>query len=238
MDKRLSLLAEQVLDVRAGDGKPDSCHVGVVGHQLHALEQGSVALAKLPRGRERARASEEQVDALLCGSGRWQQAQSRAQPVRCTTWRPAGSRLSCLAQARDPCGIALTRRELHMAGTCRRRGAAAFERCSASLVSADPPSARARFVDRSPDERMTEPKSSRDIRAANQLELQQLVERGEHRFLVHARSSRSQVRVERIAGDGGAFEDFARVWGEEPKLLCECRGDEWRNIHPANRELR
>ena len=113
-----------------------------------------------------ARASEE-LDALLRRRGLREEAQCVAEPARGARRRQTGRTLARLAQDCDGGDVTLTRRSLDVVRARRRRGAARCKRLGAPLVGTQPPAARRRLVDRTPDERVPEAKAPWDVGLAN-----------------------------------------------------------------------
>ena len=68
---RIVVLAEEVLDARAGGGEADAQRLRLLGDDLHALEECRVALAELAGGGERFGAGQQQLDAEVAGRSGW-----------------------------------------------------------------------------------------------------------------------------------------------------------------------
>ena len=111
------------------------------------------------------------------------------------------------------------------------------ERLGAALVRAEPPAAGHRLVDRAADERMPEAEAPRNVRLADEIQAQQLVERVDRCRLGGSGGRGRQLGIERVARDGGALEDEACLLGEQSELLGERGGDRGRDVDACERRL-
>ena len=88
------LIAAAVLDAGTCGGEPDARRFRFLGHDAHGFEERCVAVAEPAGGGERARAGDEQLDALLVRRGFREQPECFAEPVCSTRRRPRGGCLS------------------------------------------------------------------------------------------------------------------------------------------------
>ena len=193
-----------------------------------------MAFGEVSGTRQRAGSRQEQLDPLL-GRGVVGDEPKRALEPPCgARGRTVGGGLACLTEGRDRDGIAVSGRQLHMVGSGRCRSAASCQRVGAPLVRTQPPAAERRLVDRPPDERVPEAKAPGDLRSD-----------GRGRFAAARRApsmaagstrgggGRRQLRIERITGDGRAFEHEAGVVGQQPELLGQRGGHAPGYLDPA-----
>ena len=233
----LILSAEIALHAGTGAGEPGTQRGGVVGHDREGVQQRAVAVVETADRRQRSRASEEKLDALLRRRGRRQQAQGFREPVRGARRRQPDGFLAGLAQHGDCARVALARRALDVMGAGRSCGPPRRERLGAALVGAQSPAAGRRLVDRATNERMPKTEASGHVGCANQIEFQQLVDRLHHGGLRHLGRGRGQLRLERIACHRRSFQHETFGVRQERELLCERRGDGRRNSDRRQRRL-
>ena len=105
------------------------------------------------------------------------------------------------------------------------RRASRRKRLGASLVSAQAPPGGRRVVDGPADERVAEPKSSRHLGDPEEIELQELVDRLDHRSLRLLRGHCCQLGLERITGHCCSLQHGAGGIGEQGEFLDERRND-------------
>ena len=125
-----------------------------------------------------------------------------------------------------------------MVGAGHGGGAARGQRLRGGLVRGDAPAARRRLVHGAPHEGVAEAEAPRDVRVADDVPAQQLVEGLERGRLGHARGGRGELELEGIAGHGGALEHAAGGGGEQGELPGERRGHAPRHLEVAEGELR
>jgi hypothetical protein len=104
------------------------------------------------------------------------------------------------------------------------------KRSSTPLVRSQNPAARRHLVDDGPHERVPEAKAARDVGAAQEIRAQELVERLSGGPVIGTGGGRSELRLERVSGHGGAFEQAPRGLRQQRQLLRERRGDRRRNV--------
>src|SRR2546423_14792617 len=124
-----------------------------------------------------------------------------------------------------------------MVGNRRGEGAAPGEGLGAALVRAEPPAAGHRLVDSAADEWMAEAEAARNVRLADEIQAQQLVESVDRRRLVGAGGRGREFGIERVSRDGGALEDEAGLLGEQRELLRERGGDRSRDVDTYERMI-
>ena len=148
--------SEEALHPGTGAGEPGAQCVGVVGHDRDGLQQGAVAVGETAGRRQRPRAGEEELDALLRRRGLREEAQCLCEPVCGACRREPDGFLAGLAQDGGGADVALARRALDVVGARRRCSPSRRERLGAALVGAEPPAAGGGLVDRPAHERMPE----------------------------------------------------------------------------------
>ena len=74
-------------------------------------------------------------------------------------------------------------------------------------------------------DRVPEAKAARSLGGADEVELDQFVDRGEHRDLGLLGDRADQLRLERLAGHGGSLQRPARLGRDRAQLLPD-RGDD------------
>ena len=163
-------------------------------------------LGEVSAGGQRSRAREQELDPLVGGRVVGEKSKRDREPVCCARRRSMGAAFPASRNVATAACVALLSGALDVVCALRRADTAGRERVGAPLVSAEPPPAGRRLVDRAPHERMPEAKAAGHVGLANQVEAQQLVHGIECRRLVDRRCSRRELRVERIAGDGCAPE--------------------------------
>ena len=82
---------------------------------------------------------------------------------------------------------------------------------------------------------MPEAEPPGNVRVANEVQPQQLVEPFDRRLLDGSGGRGSELGIERVPRDGGAFENEARLAGEQGELLGERRGDSRRHVDACER---
>ena len=133
---------------------------------------------ELAGGGERFRTGQQQLDALVAGRSRRQETQCGGEPARGARGRTRSRRLSGLSQQLDRSLVALTRGAFDVVSDRRDAGdPRACERVGTALVRTEPPAAGHRLVHRAADERMAEAEPPRNVRLADEIQPQQLVER-------------------------------------------------------------
>ena len=235
---RLLVAAEQVLDPGTGRREPHPQRDRVGRDEPDAVEQRRVAVGELAGRDERPRAGEEQLDPHLGRRGIGQEPERVSKPGCGARGRALCHGVTRLTQSRDGGRVALPRRALDMMRTLHRGCAAGGERLGASLVRAQSPTAGRRLVDRPSNERMPEAKAARHLGLANEVELQQLVQRLERRRLGSRRGGRGELGLERVAGYRCPLQHEACTVRQESELLGQRGSNRGRHVEIRRRELR
>ncbi len=168
-----------------------------------------MAVGEMARRRQRPGTGEQKLDALLRRRGLREQPQRPAEPPRGAFGREPCCCLAGLAQDGNGGDVALARRPLDVVRARRRCRTPRRERLGAPLVGPKPPAAGGGLVDRAPDERVPEAEASRHVGGANEIELQELVDRVHRRRLGRRGRGRRQLGLERIARHRRSFEHEA-----------------------------
>ena len=216
------MAAEQALDAGARRRQLHAQIDRVGRREREALEQIGVALGEPALCGERAGAGEQELEALDGVALIRQQAQRGAEPASGARGGAQDRPGARLRQHGHRGQVPGTRGELHVMGARQRPRAAVGQDRRAALVGAEQPAAGDALVDRAADERVAEAKAPRNVGAADEAELEQLVER-RHR-VVDPGGRGGEVDLERVARDGGAAEHLTGVVGQRAQLLGE-RGD-------------
>ena len=116
----------------------------------------------------------------------------------------------------------------------RRRRAASLERLRAAPMSRDPAPDRGRLVYRAPHQRMAEAEPARHAGRANQVAIDQLVERVQRVRLRHVGRGSRQVELERVARHRRALGQAAPGARQALELLDRRRGDGVGNLAPVD----
>ena len=95
-----------------------------------------------------------------------------------------------VTEDRDGGHVALACRTLDVVSTARCRHTACRERLRAPLVGPEPPAAGGRLVDGAPDEWVAEAEAARHVGGANEIEVQELVDRTHRRRVGQAGGGR------------------------------------------------
>jgi len=184
-----------------------------------------MAVREMPDGGERSGSREEQLNPLLTGRTRGQQAQRSAEPVCGARRRAVRRRLARGTQGRDRSQVTLPCGALDVVRTGCCRCAPGCQRSSDALVSTEPPASERGLVDRSPDEWVAKAKPSRHVRLAHEVELKELVECLDCRCLGPRGRARRQFGLEGVARDRGSLQHDARAVRQQGELLGQCGGD-------------
>ena len=80
---------------------------------------------------------------------------------------------------------------------------------------------------------MTEAEAPRHVRLAHEVEAQELVERIDCLAVGRRGGRRSDLRRERVAGDGSSLQHAPRRRRQQPELLAERGGDALRHLDAA-----
>src|SRR5207244_5342742 len=99
------------------------------------------------------------------------------------------------------------------------------------------PAAGGRVVDGASHERVAEAEPPRDVRVANQIELQEFVDCVHRRTLRRRSGGRRQLGLEWVACNSCSFENKACALGQQAQLLAQRGGDGGRDVDPRQREL-
>ena len=84
---------------------------------------------------------------------------------------------------------------------------------------------------------MPETEAPGNVRLADEIQAQQLVDRVDRRRLGGSGGRGGQLGIERVSRDGGALEDEACLLGEQSELLGERGGDRSRDVDACERRL-
>ena len=158
--------SEECLHACTGAGQPRAHCVVAVGRDRQGIEQDGVAVGVASGRRQRSRACEEKLDALLHHRGRRQQAQCLREPVRGACRREPDRLLAGLAQDGRGGDVALACRALDVMGARRSRSTPRSERLGAALVGHEPPPAGRCVVDGPANERMSKAEAPRHVSRA------------------------------------------------------------------------
>ena len=165
-----------------------------------------MTVGEMARRRQRPGTGEQKLDAILRGRGLWKQPQRSAEPARGAFGREPCCCLAGITQDGDGCDVALACRPLDVVGARRRWRPPRRERLRAPLVGPKPPAASGRLVHSAPDKRVSEAEASGHVGGANQIELQELVDRVHRRRLRCGGRGGRQLGLERIARHRRSFE--------------------------------
>ncbi len=194
-----------------------------------ASSRAAVAVREPADRRQRLGTGEEELDALLCRGCLRQEAQGVCEPVRGTCGRQPDGLRARLAKHGRGADVAFARRALDVMGAGRRCSTPRRERLGATFVSHEPPAAGGGLVDRPTDERMSKAEAPGHAGRAQEIELQELVDRLHHRRFGHPGRGRHQLGLEGITCHCCSLQNEACRLGEQRKLAGECSDDGRRN---------
>ena len=173
---------------------------------------------------ERDRLGGEQAAAAL-GLVVGQQPRRGAVPAGRGGGRGRGGGGGRLAEQRDRGLVARPRELLDVVGADARRGAAGREHAGDALVGAEPPGGRRAVVDRAQHQRVAEAERPGVVARPDEVGGDEPVERCERLGGVQRGGRGGELRVERVAGHGGAVDQRARGGRQRVDLELD-RGEE------------
>jgi hypothetical protein len=198
-----------VLDRSAQAGQLDAPIARLSGQQLHRLEE-SVAASLQPADRAQRRGQRHAHGHLALAVAVAEQAQRGPVPAHRGPWRAPRGHPAGLEQDLDRLLVALLGRLLDVVRALRGRGAAGGERLGRTRVGGQAPAAADGLVDRPAHQRMAEGEAARDLRGADEIEREQVVEGVERLRFGELADRRRQVRLEGLAGHRCRVEQGAR----------------------------
>jgi hypothetical protein len=228
--------AEPVLDRRAHPGELHPPGGGPGREQLAGLQQGGAAALEVAERALRRRERDAQLDVALAVAAR-QQPQRRLVPMHGRGGVARRGDRARLEQDRDRGLVARGGRLLDVVGALGRARPALGQRRRRPGVRGQAPTTARRLVHRAAHERVAEDEAPRHARRPDEVEREQVVERGEPVGLRELADHRRQSGLERLAGDGGRVEQRARV-GRQRRELLRDRGRHRRGERAVVRAVR